>query len=157
MLSFFRRASKSKIGTWVMAIVVVAIMAGFAAADISNFGSGNIGFGGMSSTTLAKAGDQEVSEREMSDAMQRHLQDVRQQNPNADYATIIGDFDPLLGALLDQKALVAFGDKYGFHLSKRLVDAEIAEIPAAKGLNGQVTDQSYQAFLARQRLTDAQV
>lgn len=157
MLSFFRRVSKSKIGTWVMAIVVVAIMGGFAAADISNFGSGTIGIGGMSSSTLAEAGDQQISEREMSDAMQRHLQDVRQQNPNADYATIVGDFDPLLSALIDQKALIAFADKYGFRLSKRLIDAEIAQIPGTKGLNGQFSDAAYQQFLAKQRLTDAQV
>ena len=157
MLSFFRRVSNSKIGTWIMAAILVAILAGFALADISNFGSGNIGFGGMSSTTLAKAGDQEVGEREMSDAMQRHLQQVRQQNPNADYSTIMGDFDPILDALIEQSSLIAFGDKYDFHLSKRLVDAEIAQIPAAKGLNGQFSDQAYQQFLAKERLTDAQV
>ena len=61
-------------------LFVIAILVGFAVGDISNFGSGNLGFG-MSSSTLAKAGDQEVTEREMSDAMQRRLQQVRQQNP----------------------------------------------------------------------------
>lgn len=158
MLSFFRRVSKSKIGTWIMAAVLIAILAGFAVADISNFGSGNVGgLGGMSSSTLAKAGDQEVSEREMSEQMQRHLQQVRQQNPNADYATVVGDLDPLLSSLLDERALIAFGDKYGFKLSKRLIDAEIAQIPQAKGLNGQFSEQAYQQFLATQRLTDGQV
>ncbi len=157
MLSFFRRVSKSKVGTWIMAAVLVAILAGFALADLSNFGSGNVGFGGMGSTTLAQAGNQEVGEREMNEAMQRRLQEVRQQNPNADYATISGDFDTMLGELLDQRSMIAFGDKYGFHLSKRLVDAEIAQIPQAKGLNGQFSDQMYQQFLARQRLTDGEV
>jgi peptidyl-prolyl cis-trans isomerase D len=157
MLSFFRRVSKSRIGTWIMAAVLIAILAGFAVADISNFGSGNIGFGAMGSSTLAKAGSQEVTEREMSEAMQRRLQEVRQQNPNADYATIMGDFDAILGALIDQRALIGFADKYGFRLSKRLIDAEIAQIPQTKGLNGQFNEQAYQQFLARQRLTDAQV
>jgi len=157
MLSFFRRVSKSKVGTWIMAAILFAILAGFAVADISNFGSGNVGFGGMSGTTLARAGDQDIDEREMNDAMQRRLQEVRQQNPNADYATVSGDFDTMLGELLDQRSMVAFGDKYGFHLSKRLIDAEIAQIPQAKGLNGQFSDQAYQQFLARQRLTDAEV
>jgi peptidyl-prolyl cis-trans isomerase D len=158
MLSFFRRVSKSRVGTWVMAAVLIAILAGFAVADISNFGSGNVGgFGGMSSSTLAEAGDQEITEREMSDQMQRHLQQVRQQNPNADYATIVGDFDPLLNSILDERALVAFGHKYGFPLSKRLIDAEIAQLPQAKGLNGQFSEQAYQQFLNQQRLTDAQV
>src|SRR3954454_4247127 len=83
MLSFFRRVSKSKIGTGVMAFVLIAILAGFAIADISNFGSGQIGLG-MGSGTLAEVGNQEISEREVSDAMQRRLQEARQQRAEAD-------------------------------------------------------------------------
>ena len=111
----------------------------------------------MCSGTLAKVGDQEVDDQEVREAMQRRLQDVRQQNPNADYATIAGDFDVILGALIDQRSLIAFANKFGFRLSKPLVDAEIAQIPQTKGLNGKFDDRAYQAFLAQQRLTDAEV
>src|SRR5215210_2188824 len=92
MLSFFRRVSKSKIGTWIMAGILLAILAGFAAADLQNFGTGNIGFG-MGSSTLAQVGDQRINEREVSETMQRRLQQVRQERPDADYASIIGEFD----------------------------------------------------------------
>src|SRR3954469_22232775 len=136
MLTFFRRVSKSKIGTWIMVLVVVAIMGGFALADISNFGSGTLGFG-MSTGTLAKVGDQVVTEREMSDALQRRLQQARQEHPDGDYASIMPDFEPILDYLIDQRTLIAFADKYGFPLSKRMIDAEIAQIPSTKGLNGQ--------------------
>src|SRR3954447_1201455 len=156
MLSFFRRVSKSKVGTGIMAFVLIAILAGFAIADLTNFGSGQINFG-MGSGTLAKVGDQEVNEREMSDAMQRRLQQARQEKPDADYASVIGDFNAVLDALLDERTLLAFADKYDFPLSKRLVDAEIAQIPGTKGLNGQFNEESYQQFLAQQRLTDPQV
>src|SRR3954449_2311290 len=156
MLSFFRRVSKSKVGTGIMAFVLIAILAGFAIADLTNFGSGQINFG-MGSGTLAKVGDQEVNEREMSDAMQRRLQQARQEKPDADYASVIGDFNAVLDALLDERTLLAFADKYDFPLSKRLVDAEIAQIPGTKGLNGQFNEQSYRTFLAQQRMTDAQV
>ena len=156
MLSFFRRVSKSKIGTWVMALVVLAIMGGFALGDLSNFGTGNLGFG-MTSSTLVRVGDQQVTEREMSDAMQRRLQQVREQNPDADYATIAGDFDKILDSLVDERSLIAFADKFGFRLSKRLVDAEITQIPSTRGLNGKFSQEAYQAFLSQQRLTDAQV
>jgi peptidyl-prolyl cis-trans isomerase D len=156
MLSFFRRVSKSKFGTVIMAAILIAILAGFAIADISNFGSGKIGLGG-SSGALASVGDQEVSDREASEAMQRRLQEARQQRPEADYASIIGDLPPIISALLDQSTMLAFADKYGFPLSKRLVDAEIAQLPNTKGLNGQFSEQAYQQFLAQQRLTDPQV
>src|SRR5258707_14398504 len=99
MLTFFRRVSKSKVGTWIMALLVVAIMGGFALADISNFGSGTLGFG-MSSGALASVGDQTVTEREMSDAMQRRLQQARQENADADYASIMPDFGPILDDMI---------------------------------------------------------
>jgi peptidyl-prolyl cis-trans isomerase D len=156
MLSFFRRVSKSKIGTGIMAIVLVAILAGFAIADISNFGSGNLGFG-MGSSTLAKVGGEQVTESDMSDAMQRRLQQAREQDPTADYSSLVREYDPILGALIDERALAAFGQKYGLHLSKRLIDAEIAEIPQTRGLNGKFSEQQYQGFLAQQRMTDPQV
>lgn len=156
MISVFRRFTSSKIGMGVVAAVGIAILAGFAYTDISNFGSGNIGLG-MGSDTLVKVGDQEISQREVGEAMQKRLQDVRQQRPDADYATIAGDFDAILGELVDERSLIAFADKIGFHLSKRLVDAEITQLPRVKGLNGQFSEQAYQAFLAQQRLTDAQV
>lgn len=156
MITNFRRFSKSKFGTAIVASFFILILAGFAIGDISNFGSGNIGFG-MGSSTLARAGDQQVVEQEMSDAMQRRLQEVRRQRPDADYPTIANDFNTLLSALIDQRALLAFADKYGVHLSKRLIDAEIAQIPQTKGLNGKFNDQAYRQFLAQQRLTDAEV
>jgi len=156
MITNFRRLSKSKIGTGIVATFFILILAGFAVTDITNFGSGNIGFG-LGSSTLAKVGDQQVLDREMGDAMQRRLQEVRRERPSADYATIAGDFDTLLNALIDQRSLLAFADKYGIHLSKRLIDAEIAQIPQTKGLNGKFSDQAYQQFLARQRMTDDQV
>ena len=156
MLSFFRRTSKSKVGTIVMAAVLLAILAGFAIADASNFGSGNLSLG-MGDSALARAGSERVTDADMSDALQRRLAQARQQNPEADYATIAGDFDPILSALIDERALVAFANEHGFRLSKRLVDAEIAQIPGTRGLNGQFSEQAYQGFLAQQRMTDAQL
>ena len=156
MLSFFRRLSKSKIGTWVIALIGIGILVGFAMGDLSNFGTGNLGFG-LGSSTLAKVGDQDVTEKEMSDAMQQRLSQIRQQNPAADYSTMAADFEPLLSSLIDQRALLAFASKYGFALSKRLIDAEIAQIPGTKGLNGQFSEQGYLAFLAERRMTDSQV
>ncbi|MEO7563721.1 MAG: peptidyl-prolyl cis-trans isomerase [Sphingomicrobium sp.] len=156
MSSFFRRVSKSKFGTFAMAFVLIAILAGFAMGGIQNFGSGSLGLG-LDSDTLARAGDQKISEREMNETMQRRLQEVRQEQPDAEYAAVSGDFPDLLDALIDQRTLIAFADKFGFHLSKRLVDAEIAQIPDTKGLNGQFSDEAYQTFLGRRRMSDLQV
>ena len=156
MLTSLRRLQKTKFGTAIIALFFILILIGFAATDINNFGSGKWSFG-MGSSTLAEVGDVAVTEQEMSDTMQRRLQQTRQQRPDADYATIIGDFEQMLGELIDVKTLLAFADKFKFPLSKRLVDAEIAQIPQTKGLNGQFSEQAYQGFLAQQRLTDHEV
>src|SRR6476646_1043744 len=156
MLTSLRRLSNSKIGTAVVAAFFIMILIGFASTDISNFGSGNIGFG-MGSSTLVKVGSEQVTEQEMSTAMQRHLQQVRQDKPDADYSSILGDFDELLNEIVDQKTLAAFADKFHFTVSKRLVDAEIAQIPQTKGFNGQFSETAYQQFLSQQRMTDRDV
>jgi peptidyl-prolyl cis-trans isomerase D len=156
MLTSLRRLQNTKVGTIIVATFFILILIGFASTGVTNFGSGNIGFG-MTSSTLAKVGSEQVSEQDMSQAMQRRLQQVRQERPDADYSTIAGDFEALLGELMDEKTILAFAEKYHFPLSKRLVDAEIAQIPQTKGLNGQFSEQAYQQFLAQQRLTDAQV
>jgi peptidyl-prolyl cis-trans isomerase D len=154
MLSSFRRMSKSSIGTGIIGIVGLLIIIGFAAGDLQSLSLGN---GSLPANDLAKAGALEVSDRDMSSAMQRRLAQVRQQNPEATYADLANDFDPLLQGLIDQAAIQAFANNHGLALSKRLVDGEIANIPGVKGLNGQVSTQAYQAFLARQQLTDREV
>lgn len=154
MLSSFRRMSKSSIGTGIIGIVGLLIVIGFAAGDLQSI---SLGSNALPASDLAKAGSMEVNDRDMSSTMQRRLAQVRQQNPEATYADLAGDFDPLLQGLIDQAAIQAFANKHGLALSKRLVDAEIANIPGVKGLNGQVSTKGYQAFLAQQQLTDREV
>ena len=155
MLSSFRRLSKSSVGTAVMVIVLVLIIIGFAMGDMQNVLSGNAFSGG--SDSLAKVGSERVSDRDITRAMDRRLSQVRQENPEATYATIAGDFDQLLSALIDARTLEAFASKFNFVLSKRLVDGQIATLPGTKGLNGQFSDQAYAQFLAQQRMTDEEV
>ena len=155
MLASFRRLSKSTVGTSIMVIILLLILVGFAMGDIQSVIRGG-GFG-ASADTMASVGSERVSDREMSRAMERRLSQVRQENPDADYAAIAGDFDQLLSALIDAKALEAFAAKNGFVISKRLIDGQIATLPGTKGLNGQFSEQAYAQFLAQQRMTDEEV
>ncbi len=154
MSSIFRRLSKSTIGTLVTVFFLLAILAGFALQDIRSVGSGGMGF---DPGTLAKIGDERVTERELSSAMQRRLTEIRQRNPEADYSSLSGDFARILNTLIQSKALQAFARDNDLYVSKRLVDAEIVNIPSTRGLDGKFSDQAYAAFLQQQRLTDAEV
>lgn len=154
MLASFRRLSKSAIGSIILGLFALTVLASFALSDISSMSLNPFGLG---SDTLAKVGSLKVTDRDASDAMERRLGQARQQNPEANYSSIASDFDPLLSSLIDTRALQAFARKNGFALSKRLVDAEIAQLPGVKGLNGQFSDLAYRNFLSQQRMTDAQL
>jgi peptidyl-prolyl cis-trans isomerase D len=154
MLSFFRRLSKSAIGTGLMILILLMILAGFAMQDIRSVFAGDFGMG---KGTLVKIGGEPVTERDLDGAMKRTLNEARQQNPEATYATLAPQFDTILDALVDEHALIGFAADHGFILSKRLIDAQIAELPQTKGLDGKFSEQAYQAFLQQQQLTDADV
>ena len=153
MTAFFRRVSKSTVGTILMILFVVAIAATFALADVQSYISGGLGQAG----TLAKVGGEAVTERELGTAMQRRLAEVRQQNPNADYPSLANDFGQILESLVQDRALQVFARDTDLHLSKRLVDAEILRIPRTRGLDGKYSEAAYQAFLQQERLTDAEL
>lgn len=154
MSSAFRNMSKSAVGTVLMVLVLLMILIGFAMQDIRSVFSGNFGMG---KGTLVKVGDERITERDLDSAMRRLLTEARQQNPEATYASIAGQFAPLLDSLIDEHALVAFAADHGFVLSKRLVDAEIASLPQTRGLDGKFSEQAYAQFLQQQQMTDADV
>jgi len=154
MLSSFRNLSKSKGGQITLALLGIAILASFAVADVGNYRSNAFG---MSGGALAKVGGKELTERDISKALERLLAKARQENPNADYASLAGDFNPLVAALIQERALHAFAEDTGMVVSRRLIDGEIAQIPSARGLDGKFSDQAYRAFLQTQRMTDQEL
>lgn len=154
MFAFFRRLSKSTLGTIITVTFLLAILAGFALQDIRSVGSGGVGF---DPGTLARVGDDKVTERELSSALQRRLAEVRQQHPEADYSALAREFGNFLSTLIQNKAVQAFAREHEIYVSKRLIDAEIVKIPGTRGLDGKFSETAYAAFLQQQRLTDNEV
>jgi peptidyl-prolyl cis-trans isomerase D len=154
MFAAFRRLSNSVIGTALMVLVLLMIVAGFAMQDVRSLFSGNYG---TSKGTLVKVGDEQISDRDIDKAMRRLLQRAQGQNPEATYATIANQFEPSLDQLIVERTLLEFGRDHDFTVSKRLVDAQIAELPQTRGLDGKFSQQSYNAFLQQQQLTDAEL
>jgi peptidyl-prolyl cis-trans isomerase D len=153
MLSSVRRLSKSKVGTVIVVLFLLAILASFALADISSLSPG----GGNTQGVLARVGSEQVTEAELSDVMQRQLQQLRQQKPDATYADLAPEFDAIVNSLIQERTLKAYAEEHGLLPSKKLVDAEIVKIPGVRGLDGRFSEAAYQGWLAQNRLTDAQV
>lgn len=153
MLSVFRSFIRSKFGALFAILFLGVIAAAFIMGDISSgkFG-GSIGGGG----TAAKAGGYKLSESELQERVQRVFENARRSNPGLQ----IGDFFAQGGGkqvydqLVASLTLRAFADDQGVHISKRLVDAQIAQIPAFQDAAGNFSNDSFRALLARERLTE---
>lgn len=151
MLTTLRRLSKSKGGQFIFVILLLTMLAAWGLADVTSLRTGDWGIGGGG---LANVGSESVSQADMDKIMERRLAQLRQQKPDATYATIAPEFDSFLTQLLQERTLMALADKAGLTVSKRLVDAEIAQIPGMLGFDGKFSEANYQQFLARERLTD---
>ena len=154
MISFFRGLSKTWVGTIILVVFLLAILASFALADIGQVGSNALG---GSSSALVDVGDEDITDRDLSTSMNRALKQAQAENPEATYAALAGQFGTILDQMIDERALVAFAADHGFIVSKKLIDGEIASLPQTRGLDGKFSEVAYQSFLREQQMTDADV
>ncbi|WP_230481790.1 peptidylprolyl isomerase [Sphingomonas sp. Leaf21] len=156
MLSFFRRIINSKAGVIVTFIVLGIIAIAFAAGDVSNIAGMAGGLGGGD---VAKVGSAKVTANDLRTDTQNEVAAYRQEQPTLDMAQFIaaGGFEGVLQREITGLSLEQFGKDQGMVVSRRLVDGQIASIPAFRGPNGQFDPALYQQLLAQRKMTDAQV
>jgi peptidyl-prolyl cis-trans isomerase D len=153
MLNSFRNLSKSIVGKAMLVLFALLIFASFALADMTGLG-GTLG-GNVS--TLVEAGDEKVTERDYSNAMERLLANARQQNPEATYASLARETPGLIEQLASDAAIMSFAQDEDLLISRKLIDAEIASLQQTRGLDGKFSQDAYNQFLSQQRMTDATV
>jgi len=153
MLSVFRRFIRSKFGA-IFAILFLGVIAGaFILGDLS---SGRYGTSMGGGGTAAKAGGEKLSQNELQDRVQRVFENARRSNPGLQIAQFFAQgggtqvYDQLVASL----TLKAFADDQGVHVSKRLVDAQIAQIPAFQDAAGNFSQDNFRQLLIRERLTE---
>lgn len=156
MLSFFRRIINSKAGVIVTFIVLGVIAIAFAAGDVTNISSMA---GGITGSQVAKVGDAKITANDLRSAVQNEVASYRQEQPTLDVAQFIaaGGFEGTLQREITGLSLEQFGKDQGMVVSRRLIDGQIASIPAFRGPNGQFDPALYQQLLAQRKMTDAQV
>jgi peptidyl-prolyl cis-trans isomerase D len=155
MLSFFRRGITAKIMLGILAIGLFAIV-------ITGFGTGGSGLGGVSGlggSTVAKVGGESITTTEVQEEAQRQLRRLREQQPELDMARFLGagGLEELVTQMLNQAAVVGFGREQGLSVSRKMVDAEIANAPAFRGLTGQFDPSVFQRLLQQEGISEAQL
>lgn len=157
MLSFFRRIIYSRVGVVVTLGVLVLIALAFAAGDITGLRAP--GQAGLKGDEIARVGKARLTDIELRDRVRLALDGARQSNPAMDITQFLslGGFESILNQMIDSLAIEQFGMKSGLMVSKRMVDGEIASIPAFQGLSGKFDQKTYEALLQQRHVTDAQL
>ncbi len=153
MISFFRRFFESKIGLPIVLAFLGLMALAFAASDIT--GST---FGGISSgDRVAVVGGEAIPVSDVAIAANTALNQVRQQQPTLTMPEFVteGGFDEVIRQLVDRHTLGAYGEKYGLRAGANLMNSEILQIGAFRGLTGEFDADAYQAALRQAGLTDA--
>ena len=156
MLQLFRSFFKSKFGVVVTLAFLGLIGFAFASMDVANTGT----FGGISGgDRIAVVGDERIDAAELSMTASNALDQVRQANPTMTMQAFVaqGGLDDVLEQLLQRTALAEFAREHGMRAGKRLVDSELRQAAAFRGLDGTFDENAFRAALAQRGLSEAAV
>lgn len=157
MLQFFRNFFQSKIGVGVTLGFLVIIALAFASGDVVSSG----GFGGNSGggDRAATVGKKHITTAALGQAVTSSFENMKQDNPSLSMKLFIaqGGIDQVLQQMIDRTAISAFGEKHGIVAGDRLVDSEIAKLPAFHGPDGRFSDAAYKQMLQQRGLSDKMV
>lgn len=153
MITQMRRGSKSPLFLGLLALIAVA----FVITGIN--APGATGVSSLGAQSLASVDGADITVAEVTDQAQRQLEQARRQDPNADIGQLVaaGGVESIVDGLVSQRAMSAFADDLKMRVSKALVDGQIASMEAFFDLSGKFSQDTYNAKLAGQRVTDAQL
>lgn len=153
MMSSLRGSVWGWIGLGFLALGALALV-------LIDLGQGGSGPGGRAETgtVLATVGNDSVTEPEFVRRLNRALEQQRQQDPSLTISDFIrgGGADLVFTQMIAASALEQFGARHGIVVSDRMVDGEIASIPAAQ-VNGRFNEERFRRLLEQQRLSEAEV
>ena len=153
MITSFRKFFQSKFGMAVFLGFLALVALAFAGADIT----GNTFGGIVQGERVALVGDDEVTSNELATTTQSTLRSVQRQNPTVTMPLFIeeGGLDEVLSQMIDRYAIGAYAEMLGLRAGENLVNSEIIQIPAFRGVSGEFDQQTYETALANQRISEA--
>ncbi|CAN5311886.1 peptidyl-prolyl cis-trans isomerase [soil metagenome] len=154
MLSFFRRFIGSRVGAYIALGFLLLIGFAFAAGDIT--GSGGLSVLGGSGDTVAKVGGRSLSTADVQSRTQKVFEQQRRSNPGLQIGEFLAQggltqvFDQMVAGLTVSR----FAEKQGMSVSKRMVDGQIAAIPAFQDASGAFSQDLFRQLLGREGVSE---
>lgn len=155
MIAGFRKSLRSWATVLLLLLALIAIVVtGFGTDGFGGLGS--LGGGTGQSEPLAKVEGVTIEASDVTERVNRAFGDARQQQPTLDMASFLaqGAFEGILKQTVIGQAIRHYADERGLVASERMVDREIVNIPAFRNFTGQFDQASFQAALARERISE---
>jgi len=152
MLAFFRRVLSSWLAVGLLALIMIA----FIVTGVGTPGGGLVG--GPGANAVATVGGKPIPVTDIQQRVDQELRQARQQQPSlttGQFLAAIGGLGPIVEQYIGATVLTRWAEKHGVAASKRLVDGEIASIPAFHGPTGQFDQATMEAILAQRRMNFA--
>lgn len=151
MLQFLRKSVSSWVGILILGLALGALV-------FTLFQPTAPGGPAQSGQVLATVGDRVVTESDYLTLVDRAVNRERQRTPTITNPDFIGagGGEMVLQQLIASKAMQSFAKANAMAISRRMVDGEIASVPAFQ-LNGKFDDGTFRRLLAEQRLTEAEL
>ena len=153
MLAFFRRALSSWLAVGLLALIMIA----FIITGVGTPGGGLVG-GGPGADAVATVGGKPIPVTDISQKANQALRQAREQQPSltmGQFLSAIGGLGPIVEQYIGATVLSRWAEKHGMNASKRLIDGEIASIPAFHGTTGQFDQATMESVLGQQRISFA--
>lgn len=153
MLNMFRTFIRSRVGLIVVFLVLGVIAIAFAAGDVTGMRSMASG----SANVIAKVGNHEITENELSEEIDRVLKEQRSQGQNITMEQFLASpmFDQVVERLINYATIEEFAKSNGMLADSTLVDSAIANNPAFQGFDGKFSQTKFEGLLAENRVSPA--
>lgn len=155
MLGFIRSMTKSRIGVAFALVFLGLIALSFAGADLSNAKFGGAG----NADRAATVGSAHIGTVDVQRSMTNALENARADNPAVTMKDFVaqGALEQVVDSLIDRAALMEWARQsgVGMGVSNRLIDSEIAKMPAFQGADGKFSQTAYKALLGQKGISDA--
>jgi len=133
-------------------VFLVLIVLAFAGADVGGMRTGSL----IGGENVASVGGSRITTGELDKTIRSAFEGQRQRTPTLTMKDFMaqGVLEDVMTGLIDRAATWEWGRKYGIGISDRLVDSEIAKLPAFQGPDGKFSQDVYNQLLAQRGLTD---
>lgn len=156
MLTFFRKFFQSKIGIVFTLAFLALIALAFASMDVANTGTFGSVTGG---DRVAVVGDRRITTADLSTNVTNQVEQIRQQNPTITIQAFVeeGGVMDVLEQMISRWSIAEFTEKLGLRAGNRLIDSEIVQLDAFRGLDGNFSEDAFRAALNQRGLSEATV